>query len=106
MMPRELLTTRQKTNAFNNNQSTDLKLSKAQNFKIIRYRGLLGLLLNKLAGSSMKVATPSAKKVLASLGITAAVSTIDAGIQKKINGSGTTTLIISKKEINDILKIV
>ena len=31
---------------------------------------------------------------------------IDAGIQKKIHGSGTTTLIISNKEINDITKIV
>ena len=31
---------------------------------------------------------------------------IDAGIQKKIHGSGTTTLIISNEEINDITKIV
>ena len=31
---------------------------------------------------------------------------IDAGIQKKIHGSGTTTLIISNKEMNDIMKIV
>ena len=54
----------------------------------------------------MKVAIPLAKNILASLGITAAASTIDVGIQKKIHGSGTTTLIISKKEINDILKIV
>ena len=42
---------------------------------------------------------------LASLGVVAA-SAIDAGIQKKIPGSGTTTLIISNKEINDIMKIV
>ena len=54
----------------------------------------------------MKVAIPLAKNVLAPLGITAAASAIDAGIQKKIHGSGTTTLIISNKEMNDIIKIV
>ena len=42
----------------------------------------------------MKVAVPLAKNNLVSLGITAASSTIDTGIQKKIHGSGTTTLII------------
>ena len=54
----------------------------------------------------MKVAIPLAKNVLAPLGITAAASAIDAGIQKKIHGSGTTTLIISNEEMNDIIKIV
>ena len=54
----------------------------------------------------MKVAIPLAKNVLAPLGITATVSTIDAGIQKKIHGSGTTALIISNEEINDVMKIV
>ena len=54
----------------------------------------------------MKVATPLAKNVLASLRITAAASAVDAGIQKKIHGSGTTTLIISNEEMNDIMKIV
>ena len=54
----------------------------------------------------MKVAIPLAKNVLAPLGITAAASAIDAGIQKKIHGSGTLTLIISNEEMNDILKIV
>ena len=49
----------------------------------------------------MKVAIP-----LAPLGIAAAALAIDAGIQKKIHGSGTTTLIISDEEMNDILKIV
>ena len=38
--------------------------------------------------------------------ITAAASAIDIGIQKKIHGSGTTTLIISNEEMNDIMKIV
>ena len=54
----------------------------------------------------MKVAVPLAKNIIASLGITAAASEIDAGIQKKIHGSGTTTLIISNEEMNDIIKIV
>ena len=54
----------------------------------------------------MKVAVPFAKNILAPLGITVAVSPIDAGIQKKIHGSGTTTIIISKEEMNDRIKIV
>ena len=54
----------------------------------------------------MKVAIPLEKKALAPLGITAATSAIDAGIQKKLHGSGTTTLIISNEEMNDIMKIV
>ena len=54
----------------------------------------------------MKVAIPLAKKVLVPLGITAAASAIDAWIQKKAHGSGTTTLIISNEEMNDIMKIV
>ena len=53
----------------------------------------------------MKVAVSLAKHVLPPLGITAAASAIDAGIQKKIHGSGTTTLIISNKKMNDIIKI-
>ena len=86
--------------------STDIKLSNVQISKIIQSGGCLGSLLSKLAGSLMKVAIPLAKHVLAPLGIIAAASAIDAGIQKKIQGSGTTTLIISNKEMNDFLKIV
>ena len=40
------------------------------------------------------------------LGLTAAASAADARIHKKILGSGTTTLIISNKEMEDIIKIV
>ena len=85
-LPHEsLLTTRQKTkviNAFNNKMSTDLKLPKVQISKIIQSGGFLGSLLSKLAGPLMKIAVPLAKNVLAPLGITAAASAIDAGIQK------------------------
>ena len=105
-----LLRTRQKTklrNELNNNMSTDFKLSRAQISQLIQSGGFLGSLLGKLAGPLMKVAIPLAKNVLAPLGITAAALTIDAGIQNKIHGgSGTTTLIISKEKMNDIIKIV
>ena len=97
-----LLTTREKTklwNALEDNMSIDIKLSRAQLSKTIQLGRFLGALLSKLAG-------PLAKNILASLGITAASSAIDAGIQRKIHVSGTTTLIISNEEINDILKIV
>ena len=105
-----LLTTRQKRklrNAFNNNTPPNSKLSKGQISEIIQSGGFLGSLLSKLAGPLMKVAVALAKNILASLGITAAASSIDAVIQKKkIHDSGTTTLIVSNEEINDIMKIV
>ena len=111
-LPHELLlTTKRKTkirNAFNNNMPTDLTLSKAHISKIIQSGGFLGSLLRKLVGPLMKVAAPLAKNILVPLGITAAASAIDAGIQKKIHCSGrssSTTLIISNKEMNDIVKI-
>ena len=84
-LPHELLlTTRQKTklrNAFNN-MSANIKLSKAQISKIIQSGGFSGSLLSKLVGLSMKVVVPLGKNVLAPLGITAAASALDAGIQK------------------------
>ena len=106
---RLLLTKRQKTklrNTFNNNISTDLKLSKAQISKLIQSGGFLESLLSKLVDPLMKVAVPLAKNVLAPIGFTAAVSVIDAGIQKKIHDSGTTTLITSNEEMNAIMKVV
>ena len=108
-LPHELLLTiKQKKlrNAFNNNMSTDLILSKAQISKIIQSGGFLGSLLSKLTEILMKVAVLLVKNILAPLGITAAASAIDAGIQNKIHGSGTTILIISNEEMNDIMKIV
>ena len=72
----------------------------------IQSAGFLGSVLNKLASPLMKVAILLAKNTSAPLGIIAAASAIDAGIQKKIHGSRTTTLIISNKEMNDIIKIV
>ena len=91
--------------------STDLTLSNAQISKIIQSGGFLGSLLSKLAGSLMKVAFPLAKNILAPLGITVAASAIDAVIQKKRKEKytaqgATATLIISKKEMNNMMKIV
>ena len=63
--------------------STDLKLSRAQISKIIQSGRFLGLLLSKLTGPLMKVAIRLAKNVLAPLGIAAAASAIDAGIQQQ-----------------------
>ena len=61
-LPHELLlTARQKTklrNLFNNNMSTDLKLSKAQISKIIQSVGFLGTLLGPL----LKTGLPLIKK--------------------------------------------
>ena len=91
-LPHELLlAARQKTklrNAFTNNMSTDLKLSKAQIFKIIQSGGLLGRLL----GPSLKTGLPLTKNVINQLGksnwiplgLTAAASIADSEIHKKI----------------------
>ena len=53
------------------------------------------------------VITPLAKSVLIPLGLTAAAAAADAGIHKKILRSGNnTTLIISNKDTDDLIKIV
>ena len=105
-----LLTNRQVENirkTFAKNTSTDIRLSKTQLSKMIQSVGFLGNLLGKLAGPLMKVAMPLAKNAL---GISAAMSAIDGSIQKMMLGSeatkgaGTTTLIISNVEMDDILK--
>ena len=85
--------------------TTDIKLSKAQIKTLIQSGRFLGKLLSKLAGPLMKVALPLAKNVLATLGLTAAMSAIDGSIQKKIHGSGV-KLIIEQENINDIMKII
>ena len=90
--------------------STDLKLSNAQISKIIQSGGFLGRLLGPLLKTGLSliknVIKPVTKSVLIPLGLTAAASAADAGIHKKILGSGTTTLIISNEEMNDIIKII
>ena len=99
-------TTRQTTklrNAIENNMSTDIKLSKTQISKIIQSGGFLG----KILGPLLKTGLPLIKTVIKPLAKSVLISSAaDAGIQKKIYGSGTTTLVISNEEMNDIIKIV
>ena len=52
------------------------------------------------------VLKPLAKSVLIPLRLTATASATDVAVQKKIFGSSMTTLIISKEEMNDIMKII
>ena len=103
-----MLTTRQNNklrNAISNNLTTDIKLSKVEIKTLIQSGGFLGKLLSKLAGPLMKVALPLAKNGLAPLGLTAAMSVIDGGIQKKIHGSRV-KLIIEQEDMKDIMKII
>ena len=121
-----LLTNRQVLNlskAFANHSSTDIKLSKTQLSKIIQSGGFLGRLLGPLLKTGLSliknVVKPLDKSVSIALGLTAAAPAADAGIRKKILGSGhnrpsssaprnntTATLIISNNEIESIIKIV
>ena len=85
-----LLTNRQVLNlrkAFASHLSTDIKLWKNQLSKMIQSGGflvrLLGLLLKTGLPLTKNVIKPLAKSVLIPLGLTAAASAADAGIQKK-----------------------
>ena len=77
---------------------------------MIQSGGFFGRLLGSLLKTGLPLITnvikPLAKSVLNPLGLTAAASAADAGIHKKILGSGNTTLIISNDEIHDIIKII
>ena len=88
---------------------------------MIQSGGFLGRLLVPLLKTGLplikNVVKTLAKSVLIPLGLTAVASAADAGIHKKILGSGhrhsssashnnNITLIISNDEINDIIKIV
>ena len=126
-----LLTNRQVSNlckAFANKSPTDIKLSKAQLSEMMQSGGFLGRLLGPLLKTGLPlikyVIKPLAKSVLIPLGLTAAASPADAGIHKKISGSGhhspsashnhpssshnnsNAILIISNVEMDDIIKIV
>ena len=112
--PHELfLTDRQVSSirkAFSNNSSVDIKFSKTHLSKMIQSGGFFGKLLVPLLKTGLpmikNVITSLAKSVLIPLGLTAAASAADAGIHKKILGSGNTTLIISNKDMDDLIKIV
>ena len=109
-----LLTDRQVASlhkSFQSHSSADINLSKTQLSKMIQSGEFLSRLLGPLLKTGLplikKAIKPLAESVLVPLGLTAAASAADAGIHKKILGSGnTTTLIISNDEMEDIIKIV
>ena len=109
--PKLLLANKQVANlrkAFANHSSTDIKLSKTQLSKMIQLGGFLGRLLGPLLKTGLplikNVIKPLAKSVLIPLGLTAAALAADAGIHKKILGSGNMTKsIISNDETEDII---
>ena len=96
--------------AFENNSSANIKLSKTQLHIIVQPRGFLCRLLGPLRKTGLpltkNVLKPLAKSVLIQLGLTAAAAATDAVIHKKMFRSGTTILINSNEEMNDITKIV
>ena len=76
---------------------------------MIHSEGVLGKLLGRLLKTGLplikNLITPLAKSVLIPLALTASGSAADAGIHKKILGSGChTTLIISNKDMDYLLK--
>ena len=87
---------------------------------MIQLGGLLGRLLGPLLKTELplmkSVIKRLAKSVLVLFGLTTAASAADAGIHKKVLGSGkhpldlalpnNTTLIVSNDEIEEIFKIV
>ena len=85
-----LLTNRQVANlckAFANHLSTNIKLSKTQLSKMIKSGGFLGTLLVPLLKTGLHLMTNVIKPLVKSA-LTAAASAADAGIHKKILGSG------------------
>ena len=87
---------------FANNSSSNIKLSKAQLHKIGQSGGSLGRLLGPLLKTGLpligNVLKPLAKSVLILLGLTAAASSANAAIHKKMFGSGLTTLTVSNNK--------
>ena len=104
-----LLTNRQVANlrkSFSNHSSANIKLSKNQLSKMIQSGGFLSRFLGPMLKTGLplikNVIKPLAKSVLIPLGLTAAVSAADAGIHKKILGSGNP----SSSHNNNTVKII
>ena len=96
--------------AFANVSSANIKLSKIQLSKIVQSGGFLGRLLGLLLISGLffigYVLKQLAKSVSIALWLMTAASATDAAIHQTIFRSCMTTLIISNKEMNNIMKIV
>ena len=105
--PHVLMMTDRQVEKLRSGGSFDIKFSKTQITKMSQSGGFLGTLL--------KFGIPLLKNVLAPLALTSAMSAADAGIQKKIRGSGTKggkldnsdiTITISSKDMGDIMEII
>ena len=89
--PHELLLTDRQVSSIRkvsaNNSSADIKLSKTQLSNMIQSGGFLSGLLSPLLKTGLllikNVIKPLAKSVLILLGLTAAASAVDVGIDKK-----------------------
>ena len=114
-LPRELFLTRRQTtkikNAFVNNMSTDIKLSKAQVSKMIQCGGFLCNILGNLGKKViLDLAIPLARHNLPGLGSNVASNAINK-FERKISGKGALregkvyTLFILNEDMND-LKII
>ena len=88
-----------------NNMSTDIKLSKVQINKLIKEGGTLGSILARFLPKLIKPPISLGKNILASPGLSAAMSATDAAIQKKVHGYGTKTVKFSNKDLDDMTKI-
>ena len=114
-----LLTNRQVSNirkSFVSHSSADIKLSKTKLSNMIQSGWFLGRLIGPLLKTGLtlikNVIKSLTKKFLIPLGLMAVASAADAGIHKKIRGSGNrhcssashTTLIISNNEMDGIIK--
>ena len=115
-MPHELfLTTRQTTkirSAFASNMSTDIKLSKAQIYKIIQFGGSFGSWLANLGKKALtNVAIPLARDNLPGL-VNNLTSNAINKFERKIGGKRAVragkgfTLFILNEDMNDIIKII
>ena len=112
--PRKLLLTNTQVSklrkGFAYNSSANKKISKPRLHKKGQLGGFLSRLLRPLLKAGLpligNILKPLATSVLIILGLTAAASATDADIHKKMFEFGTTTLITSNEEINDIMKIV
>ena len=96
--------------AFANNSSSDIKVSKNQLSNTLQSEGFLGRRIDPLLKPGLplmkNLMKPLAKSVLIPTGLSAASPAADSEIHKKILRSGTTTLIISNDETEDIIDIV
>lgn len=95
---------------FGSKSLKDIKLSKTQLLKIIQlhrlYGGLLGILLKVGLLLMANVLELLVKRVLIPLRLSVTASVADVGIHQKILVSGTTMLIVSNKEMRDIMKTI